>query len=87
MNGTRTFAVYKSTEFVGFIKGRTHAAAYANAQVRYGICDVELPTRSAKQRRDYLSANSRQQGKAARRYPVGDFEARRAALIAEVLGR
>jgi hypothetical protein len=86
MNGTRTFAVYKSTQFVGFIKGRTHAAAYANAQARYGICDVELPVRVKKERRDYLSANERQQGKQSRRYPIGDFEARRAALIAEVLG-
>lgn len=87
MNGTRIFAVYKSTEFVGFIKGRTHAAAYRSAQMRYGICDVELPTRCKKQLRDYLSANQRQQGKQARRYPVGDFEARRKALIADVLDR
>jgi hypothetical protein len=86
MQGTRTFKVYKGTEFVGLIKARHHAAAHERAQALYGICDVELPPRRIKERRDYLSANTCQQAKQSRRYPVGDFEARRAALIAEVLG-
>jgi hypothetical protein len=86
MQGTRTFEVLKGTEFVGFIKARTHKAAVRAATERYGICDVELPPRVKKERRDYVSANACQQAKQSRRYPVGDFEARRAALIAELLG-
>lgn len=78
--------VFKSTLFVGTVKAVSHAQAYARANGRYGVCDVELATQRKARPSDRLSANSRQQGKAARRYPVGDFEARRAALIAEVLG-
>jgi hypothetical protein len=86
MRGTRTFEVYKSTQFVGFIKASSHPAAVRRATERYGICDVELPARCKKEARDYRSANTCQQAKQSRRYPVGDFEARRLALIAEVLG-
>jgi hypothetical protein len=86
MDGTRTFSVYKGNIHTGFVKARSHAAAVEKATARYGICDVELPTRCKKQERDYRSANRCQQAKQSRRYPIGDFEARRAALIAEVLG-
>lgn len=85
MTKPATFAVYKSVTLVGYVKAVNHAQAYARAQGRYGICDVELSTERKALRSDRLSANVRQQGKQARRYPVGDFDARRAALIAEVM--
>lgn len=82
-NASATFEVYKGTQFVGFVKAFSHAQAVARAHGRYGICDVELPTEAAKERRDYLSANACQQGKQSRRYPTPGFDARCDALIAE----
>jgi hypothetical protein len=86
MNGTRTFRVYKGKIFKGFVKSDCHRNAHRKATALYGLCDVDLPPHCKKEERDYRSANTCQQAKQSRRYPVGDFEARRAALIAEVLG-
>ena len=77
------FAVYKSTEFQGFVKAVNYAQAVARAHGRYGICDVELATERKAFAQERTHANIRQQGKQSRRYPTPGFDARRAALIAE----
>jgi hypothetical protein len=81
-----TFAVYKSTEFQGFVKSVSYAQAVAKAHGRYGICDVELCRDREVQPKERRDCNIRQQAKQSRRYPTPGFDARRAALIAEVLG-
>jgi hypothetical protein len=86
MTKVAKFAVYKSTEFQGFVKAVNYAQAVARAHGRYGICDVELASERKPLAKERRHANARQQAKQSRRYPVGDFEARRLALIAEVLG-
>lgn len=81
------FAVYKSTEFQGFVKAVNYQQAVARAQGRYGkFVDVELATARKAFSKERLNANARQQAKQSRRYPTPGFDARRAALIAEVLG-
>jgi hypothetical protein len=86
MRGTRTFEVYKSTQFVGFIKARSHPAAVRRATGPLWHLRRRASRPLQERARDYRSANTCQQAKQSRRYPVGDFEARRNALIAEVLG-
>jgi hypothetical protein len=81
-----TFAVYKSTEFQGFVKALTYQQAVARAHGRFGICDVELCTDRKAQPKERRDCNVRQQAKQSRRYPTPGFEARRSALIAELVG-
>lgn len=83
----QTWEVYKSTALVGYVKAVSHAQAVARAHGRYGICDVELATQRKARPSDRRNANICQQAKQSRRYPVVGFEARRAALIEEVLAK
>ena len=86
MTKVAEFAVFKGERFQGMVKAVNHQHAVARAHGRYGICDVELATERKPLRKERLNANKLQQAKQSRLYPVGDFEARRKALIEEVLG-
>jgi hypothetical protein len=79
------FAVYKSTEFQGFVKAVNYAQAVARAHGRYGMCDVELAYERKPLAKERRQANARQQGKQSRRYPTPGFEERRAKLIADLV--
>jgi hypothetical protein len=79
-----TYEVLKGTKHIGFVSAISFKTARAKAVSLFGpFCDVELATNRKARPSDRTPCNRLQQGKAARRYPTPDFEARRAALIAE----
>lgn len=87
MTKVAKFAVFKSTVLVGTVKAVNYDQAVARAHGRYGICDVELATERKAFAKERLQANTLQQAKQSRRYPTPGFDARREALIREVMGR
>jgi hypothetical protein len=79
------FQVLKGTVHMGLLRPVNFEQACARARGRYGICDVELAYERKPLAKERRQANALQQGKQSRRYPTPGFEARRAALIAELL--
>jgi hypothetical protein len=85
MTKVALFQVLKGTVHMGFVKAVNYEQACARAHGRYGICDVELASERKPLAKERRQANARQQAKQSRRYPTPGFEARRAALIAELV--
>lgn len=84
MTKPATFAAFKSTVLVGYVKAVNFQQAVARAHGRYGICDVELATERKAFAGERLSCNKLQQAKQSRRYYVGDIDARVEALRASL---
>lgn len=83
-NAMPTYEVLKGTVHQGFVTAVSFAKAREKAVKLWGpFVDVELAYNRKPRPSDRKGANVAQARKTARRYPVGDFEARRAALIAE----
>jgi hypothetical protein len=79
-----TYEVLKGTKHIGFVSAISFKTARAKAVRLFGqFVDVELATNRKARPSDRQPANRLQQAKTARRYPTPDFEARRAALLAE----
>lgn len=77
-----TFRCFRNRLFVGIVTARTEQKAHEKALALYGRCeimatgDIKIDPRGRVRRADASYSHGRSP------YPVGDFEARRAAAIA-----